>query len=433
MVVALMAIVVMMTLAFSVLTVSYSEDVNQRLEQRGTRAFYAAEAGTHEAIVRLNINPTGGSDDETELKWDTANDQPRNPAAVRDPRLVGGLAPDPDPDNYSDSTTSSWRFWNYDPSWRYSGSGNPGDGNYPGATVAQQANLSSAGRVFSYDGASARTLISGSSYEVRVVPHIRNIGGTWYFADERGLQAAANTYYYKVHSQGMFAGKRATIELVTRKYIFGPGIPAAITAAGDVTVSGNGSVGVGEPGDAIANNVAIQSAGTITQSGSGEITGDTRPGRTFPDFEAVFGMSQAQLRQIAQARGTDLTSDPPSGPSTYGQVYWVTGDVLLTGGGPSGWVLGSPSQPVVLVVDGDLTLNSVTIYGLIYVKGAFRNQGSSFIRGAIMVEGTAETDILGTGKEEQKIAYSQNVVNNLGNSSLFPFSPLKGTWKITRG
>jgi hypothetical protein len=130
MVLAMLAIVVMVTLASSILTVSHSENVNQRREQRGTRAFYAAEAGALEALARLNLSPTGTTDDEVELPWDTANNAPRNPAAVRDPAFIVDLPAEPNPVNYSDSTVPTWRFWNYDPSWRYTGSGSAGEGNY---------------------------------------------------------------------------------------------------------------------------------------------------------------------------------------------------------------------------------------------------------------------------------------------------------------
>lgn len=436
MVLTLMAMVVLAVLAVTILSVSYSEEFNQRREQRSVSAFYAADAGTNEAIARMNLSPSGASDDEIALRWDTATNQPRNPASVRDPRFLLKLAPVADPRNYTDSSASTWRFWNYDPTWRYSGTSAGGEGNYPGATIGQQANLNAAGRAYSYDGSSMRSLTRGANYSVRVVPHVRNFAGIWQFADARGNQAAPNWYYYKANAVGTFGGRTATVELILKKFQFGVSIPAALTAQGDVIVSGNGSVGIGDPGDAIANGVAIQSSGTVTKSGSGTITGNVVNGAPFPTFESIFGVTKAEIHAQAQSMGTVMTGAPAPGPASYGKMYWITpsGTLKLTGGGSSGYVLGSAAEPVILVVDGDLTLNSVTIYGAVYATGAFRNQGTSYIRGAILVEGTAETDILGTGTAAEKIAYSQNVISKItNNSSFYPFTPLKGTWKINRG
>jgi hypothetical protein len=437
MVVTMMAVVVMIMLAFTILSISYSQEFNQRREQRSMLAFYAADAGINEAIARMNFSPSGASNDETEVKWDTGTNQPRNPASVRDPKYVISQVPDPDPRNYSDSTASSWRFWNYDPNWRYSGTSAGGEGNYPGATSAQSANLASAGRMYSYDSASSRTLANGANYSVNVVPHVRNFSGTWKFATERGTQAGANWFYYKLSSTGTHGGKTASIDVIVRKYKFGVTVPAAITAQGNVVVSGNGSVGNGDTGDEIPSGVAIQSSGTVTQSGSGTIVGTTVTGAVFPTFETIFGLTKAEMNSMAVSMGTAITTAPPSGAASYGQLYSVTpsgGSLIITGGGPGGYQLGSAAEPVILIVNGDLTLNSVTVYGIVYVTGAFRNQGASHIRGAILVEGTAETDVLGTGSEAEKIAYSRSVLDNVNNNqTLYPFTPKKGSWKINRG
>jgi Tfp pilus assembly protein PilX len=442
-IITLMAVTVLATLGFTILTISFSEDFNARREGDCVRAFFAAEAGVHEALARLNMSAAGANNDEIEVVWTAGTG---NPDAVRDPRMLQGNSPEPNPANYSDSSINSWRFWNYDPTWRYSGTGSTGDGNYPGATALQQANLNSAGRAFAYDGASVRTLRDGSSYAVRVVPHIRNLAGIWQFVDQGGGAAAANTYYYRISATGSHAGQTATVQVLAKKFFFAPVVPATMVAGGDVTVGGNASVTTGDPGDQNPSGVAVQSAGTASTSGSGSVTGSTSNNTPFPTFEAIFGLSRAELQAKATLTGTYTahnTTNPAEVPSgTVGQLIWLTAmnggakqDITLTGSGSGGYTLGSPTQPVVLVVDGNLNLNTVTIYGVLYVTGAFRNQGGSQIRGAVLVEGTAETDILGTGSGgDAKIAYSANVMRNLdGSSNLFPFSALKGTWKMKHG
>ncbi len=100
MVVTLMAVTVLLVLGFSILTIAFSEDFNARRDGSALRAFFAAEAGVHEAVSRMNLNPSGASDDETEIKWTAGTG---NPDSVRDPRMVLGTPPDPNPANFSDS------------------------------------------------------------------------------------------------------------------------------------------------------------------------------------------------------------------------------------------------------------------------------------------------------------------------------------------
>jgi Tfp pilus assembly protein PilX len=458
-VVTLLAVVVLGVLGTTMLTLSYSEDFNARRERNALLAFYAAEGSIHETLARLNLDPDGPSNDETELKWNAGTG---NPDSVRDPRMVLGDAPDPNPANFSDSSINTWRFWNYDPSWRYSGTSTGGEGNYPGAT--QQFNLGLAGRAFTYNGASARTLPSGSDYTVRVVPHVRNFAGAWSFVDERGAAAAPNYYYYRLTSTGASGGQSATAQVIVRKYLFGVTVPGAVTAGGDVQLGGNASVCIGnpdDPGDLNPTSVAVQSAGTVDVTGSATVTGSEVENAAFPGFQAVFGITATEMQALAIVPSTGLQGtitytgnetnpvevpsvNPGASPPDYrssGKVIWITAnnggvkkEITFTGAGPDGYVIGTASQPVILVVDGNLTLNSVTIYGVIYVTGTFRNQGGSQIRGGILVEGTAETDILGTGSDGTKICYSRRVLQKVNNNSnMFPFRALKGTWKMSRG
>lgn len=67
-----------------------------------------------------------------------------------------------------------------------------------------------------------------------------------------------------------------------------------------------------------------------------------------------------------------------------GRIIWAQGAVALSGGAD----LGSASEPVLLIVEGDLSLNNITVNGLVYG----RNQdwtltgASAFIRGALVAE-----------------------------------------------
>lgn len=436
---SLMSMLVLTVLGMGALTLSATEDLNARRERAAVLAFFAAEGGVHEAVARMNLSTTGAADDETEVK---AGNGP-GPDGVRDPRIVQGTPPEANPDNFSDSTANLWRFWNYDPAWRYAGTSAGGEGNYPGATATQAANLDGAGRTFTYQAASARSLSTGSSYTVRVVPLVRNFAGIWKFADERGNPAPNQHYYYKLSGAGTHVGQTATVFVMTRKFFFGVTVPGALTAGGAVQIGGNASVTFGDPGDANPTGVAVQSAGTVSVSGSGSLAGAEVEHAAFPGFASIFGTTTADVKAMATITSTYTASQTTLGSSeapsgAVGQVIWLTAkdgtvkkDITMN----AGFRLGSPSEPVILVVDGNLTLNSVTIYGVVYVTGAFRNQGGSQVKGAILVEGTAETDILGTGSGDgTKIAYSAQVLSNVNrNQNMFPFRIVQGSWRMRRG
>jgi hypothetical protein len=321
-VVTLMAVTVLAVLGFTILTFSYSEESNSRREKSALLAFYAAEGSVHESLTRMNFDISGGGDDETEIKWTGGTG---NPDSVRDPRMVQGDAPDPNPANFSDSSANIWRFWNFNPSWRYSGTSSGGEGNYPGATSAQQANLALAGRAFTYASASARALPSGSNYTVRVVPHVRNFAGIWNYVDERGAAAAANNYYYKVTSTGTYGAQSAMAQVLVRKFFFTPAVPAALTAGGDVKMGGNASVCIGDPGDPgdqNPTNVGVQSAGGVDVGGSAEI----RPG---PGEESTaFPVSRSVRHHPSRDAGA--RHRPEHRPAGHRHIY---GEPNQPGGG----------------------------------------------------------------------------------------------------
>ena len=96
-------------------------------------------------------------------------------------------------------------------------------------------------------------------------------------------------------------------------------------------------------------------------------------------FESLFGASQTAMKALT----TPVTGRASLGTSTSGLV-WHEGNLTLSGG------LGSAASPVLLVVEGNLTLPAgVAIQGFVYVTGDVNCTGCSSpsIRGAIAVAG----------------------------------------------
>lgn len=425
-VVTLMVMVVLSLLGATFLTLATTESRIAYNEKEARQAFYAAEAGIQEVLIRMNLDPSSVTDEV-----DTAYDG--NPDSVRDPQMVQNLTPVANPRDAA--------FWHYNPSWSYAKSSSDeadGDGNYKGANDSQKSNLNQSGRSFTYNGSYGRTLPSGSSYTVSVVPVVRKITGQWKFVDQYGNAAAENYYYYRITSTGTAGNAQKEIKVIVYKYWFKSTIPAALATGGDVKVGGNASVDDGNEatGDDNPTGTAIQSASTITITGSATIDGNQVQSTPFPGFQGVFGITKAEMKAVATQSPNevynptgDVTNPFPSqtDPTKSSRIIWISNPLVKTTF-TSGHVIGSSTNPVIMVVEGDLTFNSVTVYGTVYVMKAFRNQGKSHLEGAVMVEGTTETDILGTG-EGSKLTYSQTIINRMNKSPvLFPFKPVMGTW-----
>ncbi len=423
-VVTLLVMVVLSLLGATFLTLATTESKIAFNEREARQAFYAAEAGVQEALIRMNLDPSSVTD-EVDTTYDG------NPDSVRDPQMVNNLTPVANP---RDSA-----FWHYNPSWSYGGQDKDDDGNYKGANDSQKSNLNQSGRSFIYNGSSSRALPSGSSYTVSVVPMVRKITGQWKFVDQYGNAAADNYYYYRITSTGTAGNAQKTVKVIVKKYWFKSTIPAALATEGDVKVGGNASVDDGNEAtrDENPTGTAIQSASTITITGSATIDGNQVQNTLFPGFQKVFGITKDEMKAMASQSPNeiynptgDVTNPFPSqrDTNTPTRIIWISNPLVKTTF-TSGHVIGSSTNPVIMVVEGDLTFNSVTVYGTIYVMKAFRNQGKSHLEGAVLVEGTTETDILGTG-EGSKLIYSQAIIDRMNKSPvLFPFSPVKGTWR----
>lgn len=144
------------------------------------------------------------------------------------------------------------------------------------------------------------------------------------------------------------------------------------------TIVAGGSVDTG--GKTITSVNGVAGAGIVAGSTTPGITGavDTAAEQEI-FFQSVFGTSSAEVKSASlpincagacaalSNTGTTFSGQTitnygtPQSPS-----IWVTGNTTIN----SNMVIGSPTKPVLLVVNGSLTLNGgATIYGFIYVTG----------------------------------------------------------------
>ena len=109
-------------------------------------------------------------------------------------------------------------------------------------------------------------------------------------------------------------------------------------------------------------------------------------------FGSLFGIKAPDYRdQPASLRLPCNTADPcnaarlrTAAARNPGRILWAQGDVDLNGGAP----LGSATEPVMLVVEGDLAENSIQVHGLIYGrKDLWSVTGNNLtVLGAVMAE-----------------------------------------------
>lgn len=100
-----------------------------------------------------------------------------------------------------------------------------------------------------------------------------------------------------------------------------------------------------------------------------------------------------------------------------GKVYWVEGNATI------GQDIGSLAKPVILVVDGDLTLSgNPTIFGVVFVRGDLTTSGTPKVRGAVVASG--EVDSGGT----LNIIYDPEAISNIRDVT-GTYATVPGTWR----
>ena len=137
-------------------------------------------------------------------------------------------------------------------------------------------------------------------------------------------------------------------------------------------------------------------------------------------FEAVFGASEATIRSLT----TPVTSVTPFFLPFYTGSYgliWHQGDLVLTNN------LGMVNKPVLLVVDGNLTMTPPSaFFGFVYVTGNANCPACSYASflGAIAVEGTNTLP----PDPFPNLTMNAQVLNNL-RSNAVRFTKVIGTWR----
>jgi hypothetical protein len=217
------------------------------------------------------------------------------------------------------------------------------------------------------------------------------------------------------------SGQRSVQEIVSTQASAGGSLTVdtpVVMSAGSVTLRGtadlyNRGVTTSSPeyagSNVLSGGSVILSGGGLTWvgNGSGGVTQSSTSSSLKADVKAFdtnitsanlysYYFSQP-LTTIYSMADHSYTKNNISGVA--GKTVWIDGDFKLTGNGT--YNIGTHSNPVVLIIDGDYDQKGNTIvnlYGLLYVTGNLDITGTADIvgEGSMAVEG--EADIGGTGK-----------------------------------
>jgi hypothetical protein len=158
--------------------------------------------------------------------------------------------------------------------------------------------------------------------------------------------------------------------------------------------------------------VSSLTAGSCTGSNKAMCNGFTSLASSSAFFSSFFGATLGDV----QAMTTAVTSDAGFSASTSGLV-WHQGDLNLRSD------LGTTTNPVLLVVNGNLTFNgNRDIVGFVYVTGNLTISGASSILGAVAAAGNA------TVQGNVDIEKNSTVLNQL-KASASSFNKVPGTWR----
>jgi Tfp pilus assembly protein PilX len=219
----------------------------------------------------------------------------------------------------------------------------------------------------------------------------------------------------------------------------------AIVSKGNISLSGNVQV------KNTNSNQTVQSAGTITFNGNSETitsagvaSNSSTQGSDIQQnvssianestntfFANYFGTTNTTTVQNSMAHvytnsaSTDYSSTLNG---MTGTSIWINQNGGTTASLSGNTVVGSASNPVLLIVNGPLSLSgNVSIYGFVFVLGS---SGTTILTGNDTVNGALITSDNTSISGNAVITYNPSIINTIKNySALSYFAKVPGSWK----
>lgn len=224
--------------------------------------------------------------------------------------------------------------------------------------------------------------------------------------------------------------------------ILSPG-NAPLVTQGNVTMSGNADITNTQYNTNIVSGGSVSLSGSSTttlssgvSSNAGSIKSDVQSNNTILQnmsqadfFSTYFGNNSAAVKSAMVNVYSNTTSTNYSSTlaGKSGTSIWIdqTGGTATINGNTT---IGSASNPVLIVVNGDLSLSgSVTIYGYIFVFGT--NTIDSISGNVQIIGGLAAAGDL-TMAGSSTLSYSASTLNNLQKLPVLSYyAKVPGTWR----
>lgn len=166
----------------------------------------------------------------------------------------------------------------------------------------------------------------------------------------------------------------------------------------------------------------IQDPQNLASTATGLLNTSSPPSFPADLFLQTFGVSNANAVKIKD-QAVEVISDCSGLPSNKAGLYWVTGNCTLSG------AVGKTHGPLILVVEGNLTLSAgMKINGVVFLKGGGTRTVTGpvsgqrpTIRGALLADGNV------TGSNQVNLAYDEDLIRRAGYSA-GEFAPTPGGW-----
>ncbi len=164
----------------------------------------------------------------------------------------------------------------------------------------------------------------------------------------------------------------------------------------------------------------ITSDPTLGQLTSSRSTADLDSVANNKFFVMFFNRTKATVKDMASRDNRMLAA----GSSLTGKtgLIWVNGNAAINND------VGTPTVPVILIVDGDLDLTGGNIYGVVYVTGELKIAGNPIVRGSMVSENGPNS-----GAGTLTLVYKPWLGDGVGGEAP-PFIPgtgaiVAGSWK----
>jgi hypothetical protein len=170
------------------------------------------------------------------------------------------------------------------------------------------------------------------------------------------------------------------------------------------------------PGPSVENRFDFVGTTVGNRAGLDVLMDDFDLGSRTPEefFQAFMGATKQDFKNDDTTQ--IMNSSDLNG--VKGRKIWVDGDVDISGN----QVIGTPDEPVILVIDGTLRISGGPLfYGLLYVTGNMTGTGGIHFFGSTIVEGNNDT------KGTPRYIYDPYILGRL--NPLGPIAGIAGTWR----